>query len=277
MLRKVLVTLMTCGSIASPQSTARPRYMDRAIVFHKGFTATVMANAPIPLHQAISAIREEYGWRVNWEQAPCNSHFDLADDTAPDWRDAHPGQKGVTRPAGTSFTSSFPEVRRASEDEENTLTKIIEDYNATENPGKYILRREAQAPFTIVGTRVRDEDGTLREVSPLLDTRINLSRQTRTASDTVEQILLALSSATGKKIIIMSLPENILRSTEVTMGSDDAAPARQLLQQALDSTRRLIEYDLGYDPDGPVYILNVYLAGRAEDDGHGGTKIVLSR
>lgn len=60
--------------------------MDRALVKHGGSEVTVVANDPIPLHQAISDLCLEYGWQVNWESAPGYSHFDVVDDTDAKWR-----------------------------------------------------------------------------------------------------------------------------------------------------------------------------------------------
>jgi hypothetical protein len=274
MLNKMLLAFVVLGGDTHAQSVGRPQYMDRAIVQHNGAVATVIANAPIPLYQAISAIREEYGWRVNWEQAPCYSHLDLVDDKAPEWRNAHPESKGVTRPAGGTFRSVFPEITESSvANAKEALEQIVSDYNATDNPGKYALRAEADGQFFVVGTQVKDEDGTIKAVKPLLDTPITLTREHRTAYATLEAILAALSSASGQKVIMMSTPTNILRNTQVTV-SGRSVPARQLLQQTLNSTNRSVEYELGYDPDNPIYILNVLMAGKAEDDGHGGKKLV---
>src|ERR1700691_2484964 len=123
---------------ASPQSTMRPKYMDHAVIQHNGSSSKVIANDPIPLHQVLTAIREEYGWRINWEAAPCYSRFEVVDDTAPSWRIDHPNERGVTRPAGALFTATFTEPPEPSASSEAVvLTKIVEDYNASENPGKY--------------------------------------------------------------------------------------------------------------------------------------------
>src|SRR5579864_9163059 len=154
MLNKMLLAFVVLGGGTHAQSVGRPQYMDRAIVQHNGAVATVIANAPIPLYQAISAIREEYGWRVNWEQAPCYSHLDLVDDTAPEWRNAHPESKGVTRPAGGTFRSVFPEITESSvANAKEALEQIVSDYNATDNLGKYALRAEADSGRTLVCER----------------------------------------------------------------------------------------------------------------------------
>ena len=138
----------------------------------------------MPLFQAIFGIRVEYGWRINWESAPGYSRFDVVDDTDPDWRAAHPNAKGVTRPAGGSFTANLPEPKEASDPgaERDILARLIDEYNATDNPGKYVLLADADGQFTVIGTTVRDEAGALRAISPVLDTPVTLAKIPRTST-----------------------------------------------------------------------------------------------
>jgi hypothetical protein len=277
MLRLVFTAsaLVFLNCLASAQSTTRPVYLDHAVVQQEKGTVTVVANAPLPLFQVISAFREEFGWRIDWEQAPGYTRFDVVDDTGPRWRSAHPDARGVTRPAGGRFTTSFPASLLASQ--AHVLTKILQDYNVNENPGRYTLLLDPHGRFTVVGTQVKDDSGQLRPIPPLLDTSLSINSQKRNVYETVRVIVAALSAATGKKVIIMSVPNNLFRNTEATIGGGDLT-ARQLLQQALDSTRRPLQYDFGYDPDVPVYILNVSLAAKAEDDVVGGrTHVPIDR
>ncbi len=278
MLKNVLaltiVAMFTTPALA--QSTSHPEFFDHAVLQHGGPAATVTANFPVPLIQAISAIREEYGWRIDWEEAPCYSRFDVVDDTGPKWRAAHPDAKGVTRRAGGLFASTFPEPAGASTaGESDALAKVIGDYNSTDNPGKYSLRLGADGQFAVVGTRVRDETGALREVRPLLDTPLTIEKKARSAYDTVSAILLALSWAAGKNVIVMSVPNNLFRDAEVTVGGNKVA-ARRLLREALDSTHRPLLYNFGFDPDynSGTYILNVLVAVKAEDGELGGRRLV---
>lgn len=266
----VLVELILLHALSSAQSTTRPKYMDRALIQHGASGETVTANDPLPLHQAISALSQEYGWRVNWEAAPCYSRFDVVDDTGPKWRSSHQGEKGVTRPAGGLFVARFPDPASVPQaPEEEILNRLIEAYNATDNPGKYALRTDAKGWPTVIGIAVRDQTGDLREVPPVLDTPLTMEKVRRNAYDTINLILGELSVATNRKMIIMSTPTNLLRDTLVDIGGRGVA-ARALLEETLDGTHRPLQYDLGFDPDfSSVFILNVTLATRTEVDGSG--------
>src|SRR5580704_1067865 len=260
----VTVLLLLAG-LASAQTTTRPKYMDRAMIQRADSTVTVTANYPTPLFQAVDGIRLKYGWQVNWEEAPCYSRLDVVDDTSPRWRAAHPDAKGVTRKAGGYFVSTFPEPKAGEmATEEEALRKVIGDYNATANPGKYILRSGPGEQYTVVGTEVRNDDGNLQKVTPILDMPISVDGPRRSAAEALDTILQELSSASGKRIILMSLPNNLFRDTEVTLRGHNVI-ARELLQQLFREIQRPLQYDLGFDPDhSAAYILNVSVTAKAE-------------
>jgi len=266
MSRNVLTALaltLLCG-IAPAQSTTRPKYMDRAALQRKDEQVSVLANHPLPLFQALCAVRDEYGWRVNWEAAPIYSRFDLVDDTGPKWRAAHPDSPGVTRPAGGIFVSTFPQPRDPSDvdAERDALAKLIQDYNATDNPGKYVLRESPAGEFAIIGTKVRDEAGALQEVAPLFDTPVSMVIQRRSVYDTLKAIFGQLLAVTGRKVFIATVSSSLLVNSHVVVGGE-GVPARELLEQALAGTNRPLQYDLLYDADTPAYGLNVSVASRA--------------
>jgi len=272
--RALLVLILLC-KLGSAQSTTRPKFFDRARIEHGEAGVTVTANESLPLFQAIDAVRLEYGWQVNWESAPCYSHFDVVDDTAPKWRASHPNEKGVTRPAGGLYIGTFPEPKEISDlgAERVTLNRLVDQYNATGNPGKYSLREGPGGQLSVVGTRVRDETGSLQDVRPLLDTPLTIRREPRSVYAAIKSILAALESATGKSVLFAAASSSLFRTTQATIGGK-AVPARELLMQALASTERPIQYDLSFDPDVPTYILGVSPAMREEDDGAGGRKLV---
>ncbi|HEY6770658.1 MAG TPA: hypothetical protein VI386_38430 [Candidatus Sulfotelmatobacter sp.] len=264
-----LAALCLLSGLISAQAAVRPRFFDRARIQHSDSGVTITAFESIPLLQAISAVRLEYGWQVNWEEAPCFSHFDLVDDTNSKWRAAHPDAKGVTRPAGGMFRATFPEPKQSDPSAKRAvLAKLIEEYNATDNPGKYALRIDSDGQLTVVGTEVRDEIGTLQEIRPLLDTPLTLAKAPRTVYETVKSILGALQSATGQEVLFAAASSSLFRTTQAMIGGE-RVPARELLKQAFAVTNRPIQYDLGFNPDVPVYILSPSPATKEEDDGSG--------
>lgn len=270
---RAITTLAMLSVLIWAQPKTRPKYLDHATIQHNGQLVTVVANCPVPLFQVISGIREEYGWQINWESVPGYSRFDLVDDTAPKWRAAHPNAKGVTRPAGGGFITTFSEPTNISATvERDVLEKVIQDYNATENPGKYVLRADPDGQFAVVGTQVRDETGALREISPLLDTLVSVAGTARDVDDTISAILAALQSTTGTKVVNATFGR-LSEAGQVTIGGEKIS-ARHLLMQALASTKRPLQYDLLYNADLRTYGLTLSVATRAKNDGLGGRELV---
>jgi hypothetical protein len=270
-----MILLALLCEFTSAQSKPRPKYFDHALIEHTGHSIILTANDSAPLFQAIDALRLEFGWQINRESAPCFSHLEIVDDTDPKWRAANPDKKGVTRPVGGMFIATLAEPKEVSDStsEHQVLSQLVEQYNATENPGKYVLRVDSERQFTIIGDRIKDEAGSLVNVSPLLDTPVLLAKTSRSAYAAIESVLGALRSATGKTILFADPSTSLFVNTTVTIGGK-AAPARELLRQVLASTNYSLQYDLSFDPDVPVYLLSTSPVVREEDDGNGGRQLV---
>jgi hypothetical protein len=134
--------------------------MNAGVVQHTGAAGTLTSNDPRPLTQAIETISQEYGWIVDFEDPPYRSHFDLVDATDPKWRATHPNEKGAMRISGGLFQSSFPEPSTISDNaEEQVLQKLVADYNSSGNPGKFVVRKQAEDRYAVIGASRRDETG----------------------------------------------------------------------------------------------------------------------
>lgn len=171
-----LLTVYVVALASDQAAPPKPKFWDRATIEQANGTVSVRANYPQPLQQAIEAIRQEYGWVVDYEDPPYES-YDLVDNTDPGWRRAHPDAKGVTRVAGGLFTTTFSvrsDMSSGSSGEEQVLEKVVADYNASGNPGRFIVKREGADRFAIVGIGIRDSNGSDKAVPPVLDTRISL-------------------------------------------------------------------------------------------------------
>ena len=279
-MRRILVLWFLLGapSLLLAQSRSKPSFMDAGIVQHNQNDGTLTANDPRPLMQAIATISQEYGWTVDFEDPPYRSHFDLVDDTDPAWRANHPNTKGVTRVSGTLFQSNFPEPSAipSQNAEEQVLQKLVADYNASGNPGKFVVRKEAEARYAVIGISRRDETGKDETVDALLDTAISIPAQQRTAADTLQLIVDTLSKSTGVKVYLGSigLSSDPLQGVELAIGGLNVL-ARTLLMQALDgvsnsqSFRGILVWNLLFDADRNAYCLRLHTATKTETDTNG--------
>jgi hypothetical protein len=242
-------------------------FMRLGTVEHHGATATVSANEPRPLRQAIAAVGAEYGWVVDFEDPPYFSKFDLVDDTDPAWRASHPDAKAVTRIAGGAFRSDFPEPSHTDgryADEDATLQKIVSDYNTSGNPGQFVLRKESNERYSVVGVGLKNDTGESVPVAPILDATISIPGEARTPRETLNAICQTLSSTTGIKVMFSLGPSsNGYGAPDATIGGTNVS-ARTLLIETMAAAHVGIipKWHLLYDADAHEYILNIQAAER---------------
>jgi hypothetical protein len=201
------------------------------------------------------------------------------DDTASQWRAAHPSAKGVTVIAGDTFQTQFPESPNTTSSltgEERILDGVVSDYNASTNPGRFNVRNEGDGRFAVVGTNVKDENGRDQAVSPILDTPISIPAETRDANTTIETILHALTVKTQTKVAAFMLPQNALAQAQVTVGGQDI-PARVLLLQTLSAAKMKLYWRLYYDHDVKMYGFSLLPLMKANYDASGNRTTVLVR
>jgi len=237
--------------------------------------------------QAIEAISQEYGWIVDYEDPLYRSHFDLVDVTDPKWRAAHPNEKGALGVAGGLFQSSFPEPSSiASGDaEEQVLQKLVADYNSSGNPGKFVVRKEEDARYAVIGVSRRDENGRDEAVNALLDTAISIPVQQRDARATLNLIADTLTAFSGVKVYlgVTGLSSDPLQDAEVTIGGSNM-PAGTLLLQALDGVSStsphfwgIFVWEFLFNADMNAYYLNLRSATKTETDADGRQRVQFIR
>jgi len=268
-----LLIVCALASAADQSSPPKPKLWDRATIEQADGTVSVRADSSRPLQQAIEAIRQEYGWVVDYEDPPYES-YDLVDNTDPGWRRAQPDAKGVTRVAGGRFTTTFSlgtDMSSGSPDEEQVLEKVVADYNASGNPGRFMVKREGADRFAIVGIGIRDSKGNYKAVPPVLDTRISLPPQEHDVVQAMKLISQALSEKSKHRVEPGNAPTNLAAQTRMTVGGDNLT-ARELFAQVAAATRLRTIWLLLWDADAGCYFINMDIAMEA-DHGPGPPKL----
>lgn len=262
--------LAVCTVVFAADQTVppQPKFWDRATIEQADGTVSVRANFPRPLQQAIEAIREEYGWTVDYEDPPYES-YDLVDGTDPGWRKAHPDAKGATRVGGGLFTATFnagSDMSSGSPDEERALQKVVADYNASRNPGRFVLKTESTDRFAIVGIATKDTSGNEKAVTPILDTRISVPLQERSVKEAIELISQAVSEKSLPKVEFGNAPTIEALQTRMRVGGDNLM-ARELFAQVAVAIRMF--WLLLYDADAHCHFMNIDIARKPISDGLG--------
>jgi hypothetical protein len=276
----LLSITMSCDSRANFQvllqevqdrQSRHDRYKESADVQHLTDSITITANDARPLAQALTAVSEEFAWIIDFEDPPYYTKYDLVDDTAPEWKAAHPDTKGVTVIAGDTFQTQFPKTSEGSistTEERRILDKVVSDYNQSPNPGRFVVRDEGEGRFAVVGTHVKNKEGQHQAVSSILDTQISIQEETRDAYTTIETILNALSASSQVKVVPFTMPQRALAESQVTVGGQNV-PARILLLQTLSAAKLKFAWRLYYDNDVRMYGFNLTPLLRANYDESG--------
>ena len=278
MKRTMLLFLLAVPSVLLAQAPPKPSFMNAAVIQHNGAAGTLTANDPRPLSQAVEAISQEYGWVVDFDDPLYTSRFDLVDATDPTWKASHPNAK-ATRVAGGLFQSNFPEPSSISSGdvEEQVLQKLIADYNASGNPGKFVVRKETEGRYAVIGVSRRDEAGKDETVNALLDTAISIPVQRRDARATLQLVVDTLAASSGVKVYLgtVGLSSDPLQDAELTIGGSNV-PARTLLLQALDGIsstsphfRGIFVWNFLFDADTNGYWLRLRSATETKTDANG--------
>jgi len=252
-----LLFVLLCSSVLGQSHPGHAVLTETAAVSHADGNAKVAVTAPRSLLTAIHAIRSEYGWVVDYED-PIYIPADLVDATDPAWRSANPSAKGATAPAGSAFTTSFDE-HSASElltaaGETRVLNKVIDDYNSSDQPGRFQLKN-TDGRLRVVGIASKAASTDQPPLS-ILDTKITLPVQTRTADQAVKDILAALSAATHINTVEVLVPINVMQGSTSIGGSD--VEARVLLEEVITAVNRKLYWELIYYPDTSTYMFNLY-------------------
>lgn len=263
---------IVCDSLRAQSAPRhRPQFMKFGLLQHHENAATVYANFPRPLMQALAAVHSEYGWIVNYEDPPYASGYDLVDATDPTWRANHPNEEGYIGIGGGLFQSTFlenPTTATSSDEEERVLNKIVADYNSSGNPGKFVVRKEADNIYSVIGKSIKDNEGEDQQVSSILDTIVSVPTKTQNAAVTIDAVFLAVSDRTGTHLVNGWMANNLLLNSYVSVGGNQVS-ARSLLRKTLDATNRPSLWTMIFDPNDKTYVMEVSVAVQTMTDSLG--------
>ena len=279
-MRKLCLALvglaMLCGRLCA-QGVLEPHpYMQQGVVKHHDGAATVKADHARPLNQAVAAVREEYGWTVNYEDPPYQSKYGVMDMTNPKYRAEHPDAPVRLGPAGGAFQSTYPETPsmwNSSATEQQVLEKVVSDYNKSGNPGNFTVSHLPDGNFDVIGDSIHNDTGAGVHIVPILDTPIYIPRATLSGYGVIQAILNALSAKTGVHMGIGLAPDPLLGQAKFTLGGSNAS-ARALLMQVMDGLGRKYVWEFIYEPEPPEYILVLLPVVRAEYGAFGEKRLI---
>ncbi len=217
---------------------------------------------PRPVQAAIKELSMRYGSLITYED-PAYVFADDVQDVTALYRKSTPGSAAATQPriivvAGRSLDVQFPVAgpNMRPESIPAVVAQILAAHEKSWHGGRF-RAVENGGIIHVIPMQVRNERGMYTEVVPLLDTRIDLADQERTAIATLEVIADQLRKKTGTNVEVMTGPINLL-AQKVRVAAADA-PARDVLQAtARQMHERLVWYSL-YGPGQKQFGLNLRL------------------
>ena len=248
------VGLLVLSQAIAQTTRETDSYLKQAEISETEGTIHLVANSPRPLAQTLDALRQKYGWVVDYEDPQYISKLDLVEAKEPG--NGAPGSKLPAQlPGGGRFSVEFPANAPA---EDKTLQIVVDSYNRSNNPGRFELRRSKQGTFFVVGAEARDGRGELSHQLVLFDVPITLPAKQRTISATLNLICRKIAQHRHISVSVGVSPRSLVDNTDVTVGGTKVA-ARDLVLQTLTSTRHTFYWRLLFDPNSKGYVLDIHL------------------
>jgi len=218
---------------------------------HGNKSATLNTNDARPLAQAVVALRQEYGWLLDYED-PIYAQKDLVPVMAPEWLAAHPQAKKLLRPAGGAFSTTYNEDlnsgMNADQDRASVLQRVLADYGQSGNPGHFEVVQTAPWRLDVIGRNDSQPS--------VLDTKVTISMDGVAAYIGVENLLKLVQVQVGHRVGAGIVPIGALMRCTVNHAFTDES-ARSVLIETLDLCHLRLVWQLLYDANLDTYLLNL--------------------
>jgi hypothetical protein len=253
-----LLLIAVCISAAAGASAQSPgsypaSFLKHATVVQTSGGVIVTASSPTPMLQALTAIRRQYGWIVDYEDGRYSADQIILD------------ADNVARPRGGYFRVNVAAPKSlGSADETAFLQSLINQVAATTSQ-YFALKTDSSGRHTVV------REATAEPL--MLDTTIRLTRASRTIDDTINTIFKLISDKRGAPLVRGGLVDTGLLRATVTVGSNEERSARDLLTEALNATDVARVWSLGYEPSDGNFVIGIEVAVRAEATATGEVKV----
>lgn len=147
------------------------------------------------------------------------------------------------------------------------VRSVLQTHNSKGNPGVFTVIQNGQA-LNIIPSAIRNQAGILVPHNSPLDALITFPQQERSGLDALKLICELVTNASGRKVVIGTVPSNLLSQKTISIKADNE-PAREILTRCLSELQwknsqvtlpsRQLAYQLFYGPDVQTYAVNVHM------------------
>lgn len=219
---------------------------------------TLSVNDPRPVTAAMEVLEGKHGMVITYEDPLYVHGTEIVDHTIPAYKQANPFGHRALSPKGGSLEITYktsPGLVRSDEIRQ-VIQRVLDDHAERNNPGRFYLQQDGEI-FHVIPAQYRDSSGRLVNMGSILDTPISFPEQERSMLKTLELIKNAVSQARGIKIIIGTVPSNLLHRKSSRQGATNEK-ARDVLVRALKATNTKLSWQILYAPGWKMYTFNVH-------------------
>jgi hypothetical protein len=259
----VSICVLGCSLIAHGQTESPPDRNRPARIVHEDIgspTATVYTYSRWPLLDALVEVNREYGWAVDEEDAPVVNASEIVDDY-PEIRKKDPTIFGkMLDIKGEPFHSTFDEDHAQQADVEAVLEQLVQDYNASGNPGKYKLERTASGTYDIVADRYKSQSGEEVAYTPILDCVISVTIPLVDETEAMRRVAEQVNKTCAAGVLNADFAWVPMSQPPEVYGNYDAMPARDVIRALLAQVPVLQYYNVRYIPGVNEFFLGLWAA-----------------
>ena len=162
-------------------------------------TEKLLIDGRRPLAHAADELGLRYGIVVNYEDPAFIYENDSDDLTAP--QNVGKGIRALSPKDGRlEVECKIVDGTKRLESPIDVIQALLKDHVARQNPGIFRLA-QSKGIYFLIPSEVRNEKGELKNVFPILDTRITFIGTDRTLADAVSEVCKQLSEATATPVL----------------------------------------------------------------------------
>jgi hypothetical protein len=256
-------------------SQVKGQSLDSAKVVRGAERTDLQSNQPRPMDATVTALVNEFGWLVDYEDPPYSKNSsDVVDMTDPTWQRTHPHDRFFGLKGGSFLTHLAPTETASEAVPVKTVERIVSEYDQSSLPGRFIVRTGERGRIAVVGVATRNASDAYEQTPVLLDTPIVLTPLTTDLLDALSTITAALTSISGHRVVVGTSPINLFNQVQCVLPSEKLV-SRVAIGQMLDSAPVKLVYSLLYDPNDDLYVLNVTVVTRVSVTAHGDEKSIV--
>jgi len=222
-------------------------------------TATVQGGRPVA--KAIEFLEKFYGVPITYEDPPYVNSMEIADVTDKVRGGQSVGPR-ILVPRGGSLSFAYENVEPSQGSDaarlavSTALSGFLASYQTS--AGARFETVSGSIPLHVVPARFTNQLGQVQSLQPLLDIRVSLAGEPRSANKLVSDLCEALSRASGQTVVPGVAPYNLLASRQTSLSVSDVT-ARSVLDQLFAEIQAPLSWQLFYDPTLNWYVLNIHL------------------